>query len=115
MTSEDLGILFLRAASLLFGAVLVLLPILVSGKVPVSSLVLAAPFFLAALAPLTLGPYVGKGAVLLATFVTFYDPPSTMTFHADRFLYALPFFLIGTVLAVPLLSQIVAQRMLRRE
>ncbi len=94
---------------------LTLLPLLLSGKVEVTALVLAAPFFLAALAPLTLGPYVGKGAVLLATLVTFYDPPSTMTFHADRFLYALPFFLIGLILGVPLLSQLLAQAILRRQ
>jgi hypothetical protein len=76
MTSEDLGILFIRAASLIFGAAIALLPILLYGKVVVYCLVLAAPFFLAALAPLTIGPYVGKGATFLATLVTFYDPPS---------------------------------------
>lgn len=114
MTSEDLGILLLRAAALLFGAVLTLLPLMLSGKVEVTSLVLAAPFFLAALAPLTLGPYVGKGAILLAASVTFCDPPSTITFHSDRFLYALPFFLIGFLLALPSLSQLLAQALLRR-
>lgn len=115
MTSDDLGILFLRAASLLFGAVIALFPILVSGKVSVVALLLAAPFFLAALAPLTLGPYVGKGVGFLATLFAFYDPPSSLAFHLDRFLFALPFFLISMLLAVPSLSQLVAQMVLRRQ
>lgn len=114
MTSEDLGILFLRAASLFFGAVIVLLPILVSGKVGTVTLVLAAPFFLAALAPLTLGPYVGKGVGFMATIFAFYDPPSSIAFHLDRFLFALPFFLMSMLLVAPSLSQLVAQAVLRR-
>ncbi|MBP6014657.1 MAG: hypothetical protein KBA31_20685 [Alphaproteobacteria bacterium] len=114
MTTKDAGILIVRAAALLFGAAMILLPLMVAGTVQAFSFVLAATFFVAAVAPRTLAPHIGKGVASIATFLAIYDPPSTVSFHPDRWLVAAPFLAFRRLLAVPQLSQTLARTLFRR-
>ena len=114
MTADDIGILIVRVMSLIFGVTLLTWPLLAAGKAGILPYVLAAPFFIAALAPRTLGPHIGKGIAGIASLMAMYDPPSSIGFFPDRWLFALPFLSIGALLAAPQLSQALARSLFRQ-
>ena len=113
MASEDFARMLVRAACFLVAALFILWPLVANGRFGVASFALAAPFILAGLAPRLLGPWIGKGLIVIATLVAFYDPPSSMTFSAERLAIALPIFALAVILTLPALSQTLARKVLR--
>ena len=66
----------------------------------IGATMIASPFLLTALAPNVFGGAVGKGMIFVMTVFAFYDPPSSITFELGRMLFAVPFMLLGVLLAV---------------
>jgi hypothetical protein len=101
MMPERLAWIVARAACFLAAGLLILWPFIASGRVGVFSFVLAAPFVLAGLAPQWFGLLIGKGLLVIAMLYAFYDPPSSIAFSPERFFSAVPFFVLGLLLALP--------------
>jgi hypothetical protein len=65
--SQQLADILVRAACFLTVALFILWPLLAQGNVGVFPFVVASPFVLAGFAPRLMGPFVGKGVMMVAT------------------------------------------------